>query len=325
MGLGALAGVVALPHPAAAQAVRFSLPLACRGGLTCVVQNYVDTDPGPGTRDYRCGGQTYDGHNGVDIRIPDMAAERRGVAVLAAASGTVLRLRNTAPDVSIRAADAPSVVGQECGNGLVIDHGEGWETQYCHLAQGSLVVKPGQRVERGAILGQVGLSGMTEFPHLHLTVRHNGKVVDPFGPNLAPGRCNSTAIGNLWDPETAQALAYRAGTVLNAGFSSGTVTMDEVEQATPPRPDLKGAFLVGYVRAIHLMAGDVQVLTITGPKGDMVAQAKLPPLDHDKAQTLVYAGLRRPAMGWTIGVYDGRYQVFRGGREVVSKAFATRL
>ena len=47
----------------------------------------------------------------------------------------------------------------------------------------SIVVKKGQRVAMGAILGQVGLSGKTQFPHVHLSVRHNGTVVDPFDPD----------------------------------------------------------------------------------------------------------------------------------------------
>jgi len=155
-----------MARPSAAEDLKLSLPLACAGGVGCTVRSSLDTDPGSGAKDYRCGGQTYQGHNGVDIRIQDMAAQKRGVMVLAAAAGTVLRVRNTAPDVSIRAAGAPSVVGQECGNGLVISHGGGWETQYCHMAQASLVVRVGQAVKRGDALGRVGLSGMTEFPHL---------------------------------------------------------------------------------------------------------------------------------------------------------------
>ena len=66
----------------------FSLPLACTLGQTCEVQHYVDRDPGPGVRDYRCGPQSYQGHDGIDFRLPDMAAQRRGVDVLAAAAGS---------------------------------------------------------------------------------------------------------------------------------------------------------------------------------------------------------------------------------------------
>jgi murein DD-endopeptidase MepM/ murein hydrolase activator NlpD len=167
---------------AAAEGPKLSVPIACEVGRTCEVQHYVDRDPGPGARDYRCGGRTYEKHSGVDIRVPDMAAQRRGVDVLSAAPGRVARLRDGVADISVRAPDAPSVKGTECGNGVVIDHGEGWETQYCHMAQGSVRVKPGDQVQAGTPIGKVGLSGDTEYPHVHMTVRHAGQVVDPFSP-----------------------------------------------------------------------------------------------------------------------------------------------
>ncbi len=41
------------------------VPLACRFGETCFIQQYFDHDPGPGAKDYRCGPMVYDGHDGV--------------------------------------------------------------------------------------------------------------------------------------------------------------------------------------------------------------------------------------------------------------------
>ena len=325
-GIG-LAWVVFTPAASAGepQDIRLGPPLACDGGRTCVVQNYVDTDPGPGAKDYRCGGQTYQGHNGVDFRIPDMAAQKRGVQVLAAADGVVLRLRNTAQDISIRATGAPSVTGQECGNGLVISHADDWETQYCHMAEKSLVVKVGQHVKAGAVLGRVGLSGMTEFPHLHLTVRHKGQVVDPFGPSLASGTCTPIAGRTLWNDAAEKAFNYRSGAVLNSGFSSTEVSMEGIEQAQLPPPRSEQPYLFAYVRAIHLEAGDIRVLTITGPDGKVLANGRWPALDHDKAQEFVYAGLRRPASGWTRGEYRASFSVIRDKVAVLGKTFTTGL
>src|SRR5262245_17608090 len=163
-----------------AHAIELGRPIDCEIGRTCFIQNYVDHDASPDVRDYRCGTLTYNGHNGTDFRLPTVAAQRSGVNVLAAADGQVLRTRDGMADISISAAGAPSVADRECGNGVVISHAEDWETQYCHLAQGSLRVKAGDRVVAGQPIGHVGLSGKTEFPHLHLTVRRGGKVVDPF-------------------------------------------------------------------------------------------------------------------------------------------------
>ena len=188
LALGALAGFAAFAVQGAVPAgPRLAFPVACALGRTCEIQHYVDRDPGPGVRDYRCATQTYQAHNGFDIRVPDMMAQRRGVDVLASAAGTVARVRDGVADISVRAPGAPSVANQECGNGVAISHGGGWETQYCHMARGSIRVKPGDVVAAGAPIGRVGLSGNTEYPHLHMTVRHNGVVVDPFAP-AAPRR-----------------------------------------------------------------------------------------------------------------------------------------
>ena len=136
----AVGAPAAVAFGAGAPSVKLVLPLACEIGRTCEVQNYVDRDPGPGVLDFHCGHRTYQGHGGTDFRLVDMAAERAGVDVLAAADGTVERLRDGVTDVSIRAPGAPPVAGQECGNGLFIAHADGGETQYCHMMAGSLRV-----------------------------------------------------------------------------------------------------------------------------------------------------------------------------------------
>src|SRR6185436_18027159 len=124
--------------------IALALPLACEFGKTCFIQQYFDHDPSPGALDYRCGPMSYDGHDGVDLRVPTLAAQRTGVPVLAAAEGVVRGVRDGMPDVSIRAAGIESVRGRECGNGVVLLHAGGWETQYCHMAKDSLRVKNGE-------------------------------------------------------------------------------------------------------------------------------------------------------------------------------------
>src|SRR5215203_3907251 len=100
--------------------ISLALPLACELGKTCFLQNYVDTDTSPNWKDYRCGEQSYDGHDGTDIRILSMEEQRAGVDVLAAAPGTVTGTRDGVADVSIRDAGAESVKGRECGNGVMV-------------------------------------------------------------------------------------------------------------------------------------------------------------------------------------------------------------
>jgi hypothetical protein len=294
-----------------------AFPLACTIGQGCEVQHYLDRDPAKGAvRDYHGGRRTYDEHNGVDIRIADMAAQRAGVAVLATAPGRVARLRDGVPDVSVRATDAPKTEGQECGNGVVIDHGQGWETQYCHLAQGSLKVKVGDAVNAGQPIARVGLSGQTEFAHLHISVRHAGQVVDPFEP--------AAGAAPLWRPEAARAMAYKAGAVLNAGFAPGPVTMSGVEEGAIPAADANARWLVAFVRAIELEGGDEVELTLKGPDGAVLATDRKP-LDRDKAQHLLFIGKKRPPGGWPPGTYVADCVVYRGGAAVVNRRFEIRL
>ncbi len=299
--------------PAVAQdtqdAPRLIPPIDCVLGETCEIQQYVDTDPSEGATDFRCLGRTYDGHKGTDFRVPDMAALEAGVDVLVPADGQVLRARDGVADTGWDGAE-----GRECGNGLVIDHGGGWETQLCHLKNGSIDVPDGGAVEAGDVIGQVGFSGFTQFPHVHISVRRDGAVVDPFDAD--GGTCGGEAP-SLWkDP-----IADPEGAVLNAGFASDVVTMEGIEAGSIPAIDLATApALVAYVRAIGLQGGDVQEFSLTGPDG-VLAENTADPLDRDKAQWMLFIGKRRPAEGWAEGPYEARYRVIRDGEIALEEVF----
>lgn len=325
-----LAGLALVLNPLAAAAQAppppLVLPLACEINKTCFVQNYVDVDPGPDAKDFTCGTRSYERHSGTDFRVPTMADQKRGVAVLAAAPGTVLRVRDGEPDVSVRERGTENLDGKDCGNGLVVDHGQGWTSQYCHMAKGSLVVKPGDKVTAGQKLGLVGLSGRTEYPHLHLTLRRGNDVVDPFAVDAAPGTCG-TARQSAWAPGVREALAYRPRSLLNAGFSAGPVTMEQIESGEAGRGGLtvQSPALVAFVRSIGLKAGDVQRLVITGPDGKEFLRNEAKPLAGPQAQTMVFAGRKRPDTGFPPGEYTVRFEVLSGGAPVLTHTQSVRL
>ena len=301
-----------------------AFPLACEIGRSCEIQHYFDRDPGPGVRDYACGLRTYQGHDGLDIRLKDLAEQRAGIAVLAAAAGRGAGLRDGQPDISIRAPGAASVVGKECGNGVVVDHGGAWVTQYCHLARGSVKVKVGDAVTAGQPLARVGLSGDTEFPHLHLTVRHAGRAVDPFSPGGGvAGSCAAQAP--LWDAAALSQLTYTPGVVLNTGFTTAAVDNAAIEAGGLPAPDLMAHALVAYVRLIELEAGDRVELVLTGPDGGVLRQSLTAPLDRQKAEYFAYVAGLRPAEGWRRGVYAAQVRVLRAGRAAITRRWKVVL
>lgn len=315
----ALAGALPAAGLSAEEAFvpELALPIACAVGQTCHIQNHVDLDPGPDARDFTCGTMTYEGHDGVDFRLPDLAAMRAGVDVLAAAPGRVRGVRDGMPDRSVRETGRQAVAKRECGNGVVVAHSDGWETQYCHLGQGSIRVARGERVEAGTVLGRVGVSGLSEYPHLHFSVRRRGAAVDPFAFERDPESCGSGRP--LWAPAIRASLAYRTPVVLNAGFSDGAVDAGELESGAIAErrigPDPPA--LVAYVRGIVLKAGDVQRLALLGPGGDTISQNVARPLERARAQHMMFTGKRRPAAGWPPGVYTGVYTVEREGAVVL--------
>jgi hypothetical protein len=94
-----------------------------------------------------------------------------GSAVVAAASGTVLAMRNDVPDNSSSICGGGGDPNNPCaaGNWVILSHGSGLYTQYLHLKYGSVVVAPGQTVGIGARLGTIGDTGNASGIHLHFS------------------------------------------------------------------------------------------------------------------------------------------------------------
>ena len=63
------------------------------------------------------------------------------------------------------------------GNHVIIDHGFGYKTLYAHMSK--YIVKKGQKIKRGDVIGFVGNTGTSVAPHLHYEVHKNGKKINP--------------------------------------------------------------------------------------------------------------------------------------------------
>jgi murein DD-endopeptidase MepM/ murein hydrolase activator NlpD len=316
------------PVAASGASFRLGLPVACEIGRTCFIQNYVDADPRAlESRDYACGAATYDGHTGTDFRVLSTEAATGGVVVLAAAAGTVKALRDGMRDHLIPARRPALIAGAACGNGVLIEHGDGWETQYCHLLQGSVRIKEGDAVRAGDPLGLVGYSGNAAFAHLHLTVRRGGEVLDPFTGRAPDGACSrEVPASGLWREDVAARLAYAPGRIIETGFADAPIRPVLLEQgrAAVPAPTARSGELYVFARVMHARTGDRLHLELSGPSG-LKAEHSSEPVASPKAIYVAYFGRKRPGWSWRVGRYEGKATLVREGREIDMRSFTMEL
>jgi len=95
-------------------------------------------------------------HSGVDLRAEE------GTPILASNAGSVILV----DDFFFS------------GKSVILDHGQGVYSMYFHLSE--ILVREGEKISKGDVLGQVGSTGRSTGPHLHWGVRVRGAKVDPF-------------------------------------------------------------------------------------------------------------------------------------------------
>jgi hypothetical protein len=194
----------------------------------------------------------------------------------------------------------------------VIDHGGEWETQYCHLRKGSLRVRPGETVTRGQPIGLVGLSGKTEFPHVHITVQRDGAPWDPGTGRTLAGGCDGPGGRSLWHP--SRPLPYSAGTIYAAGFAAGAVSEARIKDdaSSPAALPRDAPALVLWATLFGARAGDRIRLEIAAPDGKVFFR-HVAASDKDQAWRLTFAGKKRSGTTWSTGRYGGRVTLMREG------------
>ena len=312
-GLAAL--VLAGPGPARAEPPELQWPVDCRLGEDCWVVHHVDAVPGPEAADFRCGRLTYDDHQGTDIALRDRAAMFGRIGVLAAAAGTVVGTRNSALDHlgDSAALQTSRDQGEECGNGVAIDHGDGWLTQYCHMKSGSVLVSKGTEVQPGDLLGHVGQSGLAQFPHLHLSVRHQGRNIDPFTLLPMGSGCEASPEGSLWSAAVREMLpAEDAPIIVAAGFRPSLPQYEALleDSASPNSLSVHSPALTFWAMAYGLRENDRWEFVIRDPDGRVFHRQEFAhPKDQIRAMRVI--GRRNSDRILRPGVYEGQVSVIR--------------
>jgi len=113
-------------------------------------------------------------HEGVDFSAPI------GTEIYSTGDGVVKAVKNSK---------------RGYGNNILVDHGFGYQTFYAHCDK--ILVKKGQHVKRGQIIGKVGNTGKSTAPHLHYEVRKSNRAIDPinyFFNDLTPEQYEKVII-----------------------------------------------------------------------------------------------------------------------------------
>lgn len=110
-------------------------------------------------------------HKGIDIAGSGI----KGAEITAANSGTVIKVVN---DCNHNYGKSKSCgCGSGYGRYCIVDHGGGYTTLYAHAT--NIIVKEGQSVKTGDVLGYVGSTGYSTGNHLHFEIRIDGTAKDP--------------------------------------------------------------------------------------------------------------------------------------------------
>jgi hypothetical protein len=314
-----LAALLLVALPAAAEPpYGLRLPLDCQPGVDCWILRHVDHDPGPGAQDYMCGKLTGDDHQGVDFAIRDLAAMVEGVPVRAAAAGVVGGLRDGVADINVEEAGTAAVASQECGNGVRIDHGDGWTTMYCHMRRGSIMVEQGDRIDAGQQIGLVGLSGETSFPHVHFDLRQGNRVVDPFVGLQRTDQCGPGARP-LWHEDVMAQLVYQPVVLTAIGVAPGVPEREDVRRGYHREAGLSATSpaLVIWVEAYWVEAGDRLGFQLIGPDLRSIFE-RTQEIERAHKNWFGYVGERRPGDAWSAGTYTAMVTLERGPTQRVA-------
>ncbi|MGO1070146.1 M23 family metallopeptidase [Lysobacter sp. CA199] len=153
-----------------------------------------------------------------------------GKPVLAVADATVVLAQDGIPD-NIPRTEAgfntavPLTMQTVSGNAVVLDIGDGQFAYYAHLKPGSVQVKKGDRVRRGAPLAQIGNSGDARWPHLHFQVVTSPDILASEGVPYVIDRYRMRDSDGNWQTRTGE-----------FPLDSDAIDFGADDRAAPPKP-----------------------------------------------------------------------------------------
>ncbi|MTI10529.1 M23 family metallopeptidase [Curvivirga aplysinae] len=290
-------------NSASAQTGFLQIPVDCEFNKTCYIQKYADAVKGPDYKDYNCGTLTNDDHKGTDFRLNDYVQLEQGVDVLAAVDGKVIETRDYMPDVNAKLVGKESVFNRGYGNMIVLQHKNNYRTVYAHLKRNSIKVKIGDIVKAGTPMGQIGLSGLTEYPHLHFEILKGNQRLDPFTGDSVKTSCGQSEDKSLW----AVDLPYKPVHLVGIGMFSNRLSIHAMEhklyENARLRPSAKGMILNAYIAGVR--KGDKVHVKIYHNDAAEPFYDQEAIREKDLAFELISAGRKNKGKNWPKGIYRG--------------------
>ncbi|MGH7461035.1 MAG: peptidoglycan DD-metalloendopeptidase family protein [Longimicrobiales bacterium] len=272
--------------------LNFAAPLRGQLNRDFFYAGYVDVQAGAGLRDYQCGLRTYDGHSGTDIALPSFARMDQGVDVMAAAPGTVSALQDGFPD-----RNKIWGPGLDRDNFVVLNHRDGFTSYYGHLWRNSMRVSVGQLVQTGTVIAQVGSSGRSTMPHLHIEFAQNGTPIEAHA-----GTCGASFTHWAAPPDYQDQFR-----LISSGTTRTEMTLD-VAKDPPAQVDTFNTSdprIWVWVQVQNLRAGSVSRFRLVSPAS---VETEVGYLIHNEAASISWWWVSiTPSQATTAGTWLVRY------------------
>lgn len=211
-------------------------------------------------------------HTGIDIGHGNKPTQD----VYAVADGTVYKIGNKCnhynaykTDKNGKTTQKHSDVAKECGaknlgNFVTIKHkvnGKVFYSQYGHLTQGSIPVKEGQKVNAGTKIGQMGSSGNSQGPHLHLVIYEGDWSSSKAQKTFDFYKDNPDVMKGVTIAQTLVKTSKNYGTWIKENGTLNTKTkryaFTNLGTQTPPKPNAPSALAINLTNyPTSITAGD---------------------------------------------------------------------
>lgn len=292
------------------KAFELQFPVSCQIMGDCWVTNLVDLRGNNNqNEDYMCGKKSTNNSNSTHISLRNPSQTSRNYAVIAAEDGIIKTARN---------------VGGFCGYRIVIDHGNGWETSYCHLKPKTIIVNEGDAVKQGQIIGALGMSGQANWPHLSFAVIRNGMIFDPYSGRSNIEGCTTTNLSPLWKDNISP--PYEPAHLTGIGFTIGYPTDPQIIHGMDPAAEIssKTTQIALWGMMMNILKGDDIHMQILNPYGEIYNETHII-AKANRDYYPIYYSVNRKNMLWDLGHYIGKITITRNvnGKKITAGKFTT--